>query len=938
LIAIAPLCADSATLRYLLEALAQAYLLAEPDESGEDILQYADFTAWQIETLEIDCPIQAKDYWQKQTRQKTRLELKWLERTAESAIMGSPAVPQTIGARQDVVGQLQTLAERHHSSVESILLTSWFLFLWRLSNSSDITVGLLAQGRDVSEPQKLLGPVARCLLLSLQVERLENALQVLKRVDELLSEAREWEVYFDPVQRQEDDSARIALSSIPVAFAYGEWPGYEADGLVFSFISQNIGTEPADLLLLCDNTQQSLHIGLQYNPAIYSKESIAHLLEYYQVLLQDMLRDITASPLQLRLAGDADLVLLQKLSAVWTELPKDRLVHQLFEEQAARNPQALALIHEDEQFTYDDLNRRANQLSHFLRRHGAAPDVPVVLLAERSSEMIIGLLAILKAGSAYVPLNPAHPREFLKQHLSTTRAPLLLTQERHLQLLEDYKGLVFCLDRDGRLVSDESVTNPANVALPASLVYIIYTSGSTGGRKGVLLTHESLLNYVYALGNQLSLQKRSRPLHFAHASTIDADLGNTSIFLALTSGGCLHIVSYERATDGNIFADYLARCSIDVLKISPSHLNTLLSTTGKQALLPSTYLLIGGETLSFSLLKQIAALEGTCKVINHYGPTEATIGAVVCDLTTLQQPHGQTKTVPIGRPIENVELYILDQELQMVPIGLPGEIYLGGACLARGYLGQPDQTAERFIPNPFNKGVQTRLYRTGDLGRYLPDGNVEFLQRVDRQVKIHGFRVELDEIEIALRGHPGIRAAAVIVWEDPTGDKRLVAYLVLEDSQLREALLAEVLPYLKDCLPEYMLPSRIIPLEHLPLTLNGKLDYRALPAPDQVQPSLERTLIAPRTPSEEMVTSLMAQLLHLQQVSITDNFFELGGHSLLGMQLIARLRQAFQIELPVRLLFDHPVAEDLSLAILEQIIEQGSEEIAMLLQEVQEHE
>jgi amino acid adenylation domain-containing protein len=941
LIDIAALCIDSSTFIYIEEELARFYMAPEQSEDLlEPPLQYADFATWQIETLDQEAPVSAREFWQRSIQQPGQLHPELPLQLMADAPANSALSSYSYTVEQELVVQARAFADQHHVSMESIFLACWSILLWRLNSVTDLEAGLIAQGRAVADGQTLLGSVARCLPLHLHIDERMDVPQIIQDIHAQLLEVREWEIYFDPQYKQLAFPAHDGEPRMSVAFEYSEWPTYQVDGLTFKVIDQSVCTERFDIKLTCSVKDQALTITMDYHPELYAAEIIAYSASHYLTLLQSMLCDPSTALARLNILCDADRKFLQDINKTEVAYPADRCIYHLFQEQARRTPERLAVVYENERITYAELDMQANRLAHFLQRQGAQPDQPIALLSEKSVGMVVALLAILKAGSSYVPLNPEHSTGRLALQLGDIQAPIILTQQRYRQHLSSYNGLIFCLDADWELVAGEPETEPVTTVSLEQLAYVIYTSGSTGMPKGVMITHANLLNYVYAMGNKLTLwEKVAKPqIHFAHVSTLEADLGNTVIFLSLVSGGCLHLISQERATDSQLFARYIAAQPIDVMKITPSHLTALLATQEGPAILPTTYLVLGGEALSFSLVNRIAKLGGKCKVINHYGPTETTIGSVVYDLSELKHTQVyQTATAPIGRSLENVELSVLDQELQMVPIGVPGILYIGGACLARGYLHQPAQTAERFIPNPFNKGKHARLYNTGDVVRYLPDGNIEFLQRVDRQVKIRGFRVELAEVEAAIRQYSEVSAVATTIKEDVQGNKQLLAYITLTAPQPNEVILDDLQRHLRENLPDYMLPAMVSVLERFPLTPNGKLDYRALPLPDQTLAIRRRSYIAPQTPSEETVVTLMAQLLGLEQVSVDESFFELGGHSLLATQLIARLREVFQLELPVRLLFDKPTAAELSLAILEYELEQeDSEELVKILQEIQE--
>jgi amino acid adenylation domain-containing protein len=465
--------------------------------------------------------------------------------------------------------------------------------------------------------------------------------------------------------------------------------------------------------------------------------------------------------------------LLEQWNQTAADYPK-LCLQEWFEAQAARTPARPALRFGERVLSYRELNERANQLAHYLRRHGVGPDSLVGLAVERSAEMIVSLLAILKAGGAYVPLNPDNPKPRLAQQLQGVVA--LVAQQSMLPQLPPFSGLLLCLDGDPQPWTDQPRSNPEITTTPENLVYVIYTSGSTGVPKGVAVRHRNLVNYTHFITRLLELQQHPEGLQFATVSTLAADLGNTCIYPALVSGGCLHVIAYDVATDAQRLARYAETFPLDVLKIVPSHLAALLDSSEPSRLLPRRYLLTGGEALTRPLVDKLSASGAACELINHYGPTETTVGSLTLRMRAYK--NSASDTIPIGRPIANTQVYILDPHQQPVPAGVIGELYIAGDGVTAGYLNQPDTTAERFLPNPFASPAAAPMYRTGDLARYRSDGLVEFLGRSDDQVKIRGFRIELGEIESVLAQHAAVKQAVVLARPDPRGDKRLVAYVV----------------------------------------------------------------------------------------------------------------------------------------------------------------
>jgi amino acid adenylation domain-containing protein len=566
-------------------------------------------------------------------------------------------------------------------------------------------------------------------------------------------------------------------------------------------------------------------------------------------------------------------------------------------------------------------------LARYLQRLGIGPEQRVALVLERSLETLVALLGVMKAGGAYVPLEPGYPPERLALMLADADA--VLTEQRLLERVAEQTTRVVCLDRIAEQITGESGANLTDELSSANLAYVIFTSGSTGQPKGVAIEHRQLANYLASIQDKLDLPANAS---YATVSTFAADLGHTMIFPALCAGGALHIISPERATDARALAEYFRREQIDCLKIVPSHLEALLSAEHPERVLPRQRLIVGGEASGCDWIAKLQVLAPDCRIFNHYGPTETTVGVLTYRVESVQiEPR--VGTLPLGRPIANTQVYLLDADQQLVPLGTPGELHVGGANVARGYLNHPAQTAEKFIPNPFGEEVGARLYKTGDLARYLPDGRIQFLGRVDQQVKIRGYRIELGEIEVALEQQAEVREAVVLASEDEPGNKRLVAYVVPAQKQV--LTISELRRALSEKLPPYMLPAAFVMLDALPLTPNGKVDRRALPAPDEMRPDLTRTPVVPRTPLEEALAAMWTEVLRLDRIGVHDNFFELGGHSLLAMRILSRLRETFQVELPLRILFETTTIAQLAQALIAHEKTPGqTENIARVLKKI----
>lgn len=611
---------------------------------------------------------------------------------------------------------------------------------------------------------------------------------------------------------------------------------------------------------------------------------------------------------------------------------RDLCFHELFEEQVEHTPDRIALVFQEQRLTYRELNARANQLAHHLRRQGVRASTPVGLFVQRSADMIIALLGILKAGGAYVPLHPDLPKARLAHQLEVTKAPVLVTQESLAKRLPDFKGWIVSIDRDRALFEQQSSSNPDKLTTPTDLIYLIFTSGSTGTPKGVATRHENVTNYTQFIVRKLGLlePENRAGLHFANVSTLSADLGNTPIFAALASGGCLHMIADDVLLDGHLYAEHVRKEPIDVLKIAPSHLRALMTSGAAATILPRKWLVIGGESLHWDFVRQIKQA-CTCAILNHYSPTETTIGCLTFEVDENSPLAQSTAVVPLGRPIANTVLYILDQGLQPVPVGVAGDLYIGGAGVSNGYIGQPELTAARFMADPLNPGSGLRFYRSGDRARWLPGGIVEFLGREDDQVKIRGFRVELGEIEAVLLRHPVVKHAAVVVKNTTAGDQTLLAFVVAagkaDSRQLRE--------YLLQYLPDYMVPSSFVLRESLPLNANGKVDRRALAesVPEATaEPASEGTLDT----VQEKLVAIWREVLGVSNIRVNDNFFELGGHSLLAVRIIARVRTVFGAPVPLRSMFEAPTVAALAEVITQyQSRANDEDEVAKILSEIE---
>jgi amino acid adenylation domain-containing protein len=897
LISLPALCADSVSASNLLKELSYVYRsLLDSEEFAGEPMQYADFAEWQNELLESEDPqaAEAIAFWKGQEAGSKAITLPLQRRTRDS----TPFEPQSISVAIEgkTLAKMEAVAREYETPISSVLFACWQALVWRLTGQSDFVIFNLSAGRKIDDLKDALGPYAKYLPVLCHCEDVSFDV-LLKATHRAIDEAEENQEYFDP-------ATTASAASEAIAFEFEEQPtAWTVSSLEFSVIERYVCIQPFKLKLSCVSSGDSITAEVQYDSRVFECETAEHFVDHFAWLLSGVNATTIGA---IDIVGDAERQqLLFDLNRTEIEYPKHRCIHEFFEEQAAKTPAATALVFGDQEFTYDELNARANQLAHLLRQRGVGPNDRVGLCMARGAEMIVCLLGILKAGGAYVPLNLDHPRARLELQLAESSAKILITAGALNDAL-DFAAERIDLERDRDLLLAEPIANPTSITSPEDLVYVIYTSGSTGVPKGVAVRHRHLVNYTHFILRFLRIEA---PLHFATVSTITADLGNTCIFPSLVSGGCLHILSYDVSMEGDLFRGYVEKRPIDVLKIVPSHLSALLASQTDGSILPKQYLILGGEALSWELVQHISERKPRCRIINHYGPTETTVGSLTFRVES-RDASNYSRTAPIGRPIANTRVYILDAHLQPLPIGVAGELYIGGAGVAAGYLNQPAETGARFVVDPFSEESGVRLYRTGDLARYLPDGNIEFLGRVDTQVKVRGFRVELGEIEAVLIQHNEVRQAVVTVDQDSSGEGRVLAYVVSSADSTSDQ--DELRNFLRRRLPDYMIPSAFVFLKTLPLTPNGKVDRTALPAPDALRPELQRNFVAPRNPVETELAGIWGSMLKLDAVGVHDNFFDLGGHSLLATQVVSRMRKAFQLEIPLRALFESPTVAELA--------------------------
>ena len=900
--------------------LYDAFSHGRPSPLPDLPVQYADFAHWQREWLQGDVLETQLDYWEQQLAGLPPL-LELPTDRPRPPVQTYRGDYQSFHLSSSLSGAIKALCHQEGVTLFMALLAAFQTLLHRYAGQENISVGSPIANRNRLEIEGLIGFFVNTLILRTDLSGKPGFREVLKRVREVTLGAYAhqdlpFEMIVDTLQ-PERNLSHSPLFQVMFALQSAQMQSRALPGseLTLGPVEAHSGTAKFDLTLFMIEEEDHLSGALEYNTDLFDAATIERMLKHFQTLLQNIVADpdrpVSTQPLLTQSEGQQLLIDWNATAALY---PRDRCVHELFEAQVERTPDAVAVAFEKKQLTYAQLNRQANQLAHYLQKLGAGPETLVGICAERVPEMVVGLLAILKAGSAYLPLDPTYPPERLAFMLEDSQSPILLTRERWVTTLPTQDRRVICLDTDWDLIAPESQANPISRARPENLAYVIYTSGSTGKPKGAMILHRGLVNYMAWCQQAYPVKAgQGAPVH----SSISFDLTITGLFAPLLAGRKVQLVPEDLGID--LLSTALRNeTDYSLVKITPAHLELLSQQLAPQQAAGRTRaFIIGGENL---LAESIAFWQDYAPhtlLVNEYGPTETVVGCCVYQVPPDERRAG---SVPIGRPIINTQLYILDTHMQPAPIGVPGELYIGGAGVARGYLNRPALTAGCFVPDPFSNEPAARLYKTGDLARYLPDGNIEFLGRIDHQVKVRGFRIELGEIEAVLSQHPAVGEAVVLAREDAPTDplspgkrgKRLVAYVVPEgDEGDHTPGVGELRRFLSEKLPDYMLPAAFVTLQALPLTPNGKVDRRALPAPEQARPDLEAAYVAPHTPAEKTLAAIWAQLLDIDQVGIHDSFFELGGDSILSIQVIARANQA-GLRLTPRQIFQHPTVAGLA--------------------------
>ena len=887
-------------------------------------IQYTDYTLWQREWLKGDIVEGQLAYWRRQLQGSPPV----LELSTDHPRPSMQTFRGSIQSRvlpRELSETLTQLGAGYGATLFMVTIAAFKALLHRYTQQDDMVIGSPIAGRNRIETERLIGFFVNTLLLRTDLSGDPTFEELLGRVRETTLNAYEHEDLPFEKLVEELHPARAAthMPFTRVMFALQtsvteevKWPN-----LTLRFVDSETQTAKFDLTLVLQMTGRGLVAQAEYNRDLFEVASIERLLQHFEILLTGIAENPRRRLSQLPLLTEAER---QQVVVAWnntkTEYPREKCIHELFEAQVERTPNAVAVVFGKQSLTYQGLNERANRLAHHLKTFSVGPDVLVGICLERSVDMIVAMLAILKAGGAYMPIEATYPRERLTFMLTDSTTPLLLTQQRLASLLPKPAN-VLCLDSDWELIARESRRNLPRSATPESLAYVIYTSGSTGTPKGVAVPHRAV-NRLVLNTNYIQLNSNDRVAQVSNASF---DAATFEIWGALLNGGTLVGITRDMALSRGDFARELKEQKISAMFLTTALFN-LLAAESPDAFETLRTVMFGGEAADPKAAVRVLKHKPPQHLLNVYGPTENTTFSTGYEMRTTADG---VMTVPIGRPISNSQCYILDAHLNPMPVGVPGELHVGGDGLARGYWNRPQLTAQKFIRNPFQPGEL--IYKTGDLARLLPDGNIEFIGRLDQQVKIRGFRVELGEIEAVLGRHPAIRECAVCLRKDEAGNDRLVAYFVVNGK--REPSFDELLRFLKERLPEYMVPTTFVPLDALPLTPNGKLDRKALPEPGKGRPMTEG-VATPRDEIELKLTAIWENVLDIHPIGIEDKFFDLGGHSLLAVKVIAQIEKVFGRRLRLATIFQAPTVDQLA-AIIREEIQEGTALAGTSLVEIQ---
>ena len=883
-----------------LAAIYEAFSVEQSSPLAELPVQYADYTIWQHKWLQSEREKSLLSYWQQQLK-NAPITLSLPTDYQRPPVQSFKGAANFFKLSTHLSNRLRAFSNKQGVTLFMTLLAAFQAQLYRYTSQEDLCVGSPIANRNYAEIEGLIGFFVNTLVLRTHLSGDLSFLELLDRVREVCVGAyAHADIPFEQLVGELHSERNLSHTPLfQVTFALHEDTKKDLllPDLTLQWLQKHNGTAKFDLTLYVVDSKPELSGWWEYNTDLFNATTIERMVEHFTNLLEGIVGNPQQRLSELPLLNESEQYqLLREWNDTTTDYPKDKCIHELFEAQVEKTPDAIAVVFEDQQLTYQELNAKTNQLAYYLRSLGVKPEVLVGICVERSLDMVIGLLAILKAGGAYVPLDPNYPKERLKFILEDTKAAVLLTKASLLESIPQDKTAIICLDDDSEEIAQRSQENLPSQLNTDNLAYTIYTSGSTGKPKGVQIPHSALSNFLYSMRQAPGLTSGDTLLA---VTTYSFDIAALELFLPIIVGARLVVANQEIVSDGIGLSAKLIDSKATFMQATPATWQLLLAAGWDGN--PRLKILCGGEALPRYLANELL---GRCNSLwNMYGPTETTIWSAASQITT------DSKVIPISHPIANTQLYILDKYNQLVPVGVAGELCIGGEGIARGYFHRADLSAEKFIPNPFSTQA-TRLYKTGDLARYLPSGEIEYIGRIDNQVKVRGFRIELGEIETAISQYPGVQETVAVVREDSADSQRIVAYIVAQ--QEATLTISELRNFLKSKLPNYMLPTAFVTLEALPLTPNGKVDRKALPAPDTARPAqLDKELLAPRNSVEAKLTEIGKEVLELDKLGIFDNFFELGGDSILATIFITRANRS-GLQLSVKHLFQHQTVADLA--------------------------
>ncbi len=884
--------------------LYNAYAQNQVPQLSKLPIQYTDYAAWQRNWLQGKVLERQLAYWSGKLDGVPEL-LELPTDYPRPAVMRYQGQNQQSTLDQELTLSIKQLSQQYGVTIFMTLLAAFKVLLYRYSDQNDLVVGSPIANRTLHQTEDLIGFFVNTLVLRTQVAFDQTFTSLLKQVRTMALEAySHQELPFEYLVEQLNPSRSMSHSPLfQVMFILQNVPheALELKDLKISFLESDNATAKFDLTLSIMESGEVLICDWEYNTDLFRADTIARMAEHFQVLLDGIIENPEQLLSQLPLLTETEQHQLVAWNRTDTDYPSDQTIVDLFQAQVDKTPDNIAVIFENQHLSYFELNSKANQLAHYLMTLGVGAETLVGICVERSFSMVIGLLGVLKAGGAYVPLDPDYPAARLAFMLEDSGVLVLLSQSRVIEQLPASKAKVISLDSEWEKIAVYSKKNPVRQSLSTNLAYVIYTSGSTGMPKGVMVEHRSLFNHMQWMHNTFPFTAQDQVLQ---KTPVSFDASVWEFYAPLLIGGTLLMAKPGGQQDAEYLVTMLIENRVTALRVVPSLLKMLLNTEGFQQCTDLRYLFCGGEPLTNGLRQAFYNTNLQTQFYNFYGPTEATIIASYwfCDQKILP--------IAIGKPISNIQIYILDANHNPTPFGIPGELCIAGAGLARGYLNRPELTADKFIEIEVF-GRSQRIYKTGDLARYLPDGNLEYLGRLDHQIKLRGFRIELGEIEATLSQHGAIADAAVVL-HDPDDNPRLVAYVSVISDQLsvisdQLSVISELRAWLKERLPEYMMPASFTVLDKLPLTPNGKIDRKALPAPDLI---IQVEQLAPRSETERLLCNLWSQVLRIEITSVNSHFFEAGGHSLLATQLVSRIRETFQVEMPLRIIFECAILQE----------------------------